>query len=101
MNEDFSERAIRPLTRSEIEKVPHELGIFILFDADALIHADVGVSGGEEIWQAKEQYPQATRFLWHRVQYEIDPHQMVDTAKRRYRLDPPEKGIGFAKLRAV
>jgi hypothetical protein len=101
MNEDLTKRQIRPLTRSEIEKVPHEPGIFILFDPDTPIHADLGISGGEDIWQAKEKYPQATRFLWHRVQVEIDALQVVDTAKRRYRLDPPEKGIGFAKLRAV
>lgn len=101
MNEDLPKKQIRPLTRSEIEKVPHELGIFILFDPDAPIHADLGISGGEDIWQAKEKYPQATRFLWHRVQFEKDALQVVDTAKRRYRLDPPEKGIGFARLRPV
>ena len=101
MNEDLTPKPIRPLTRSEIEKVPREPGIFILFDPDVPIHAGLGLSGGEDIWQAKEKYPQATRFLWHRVQFEINARQMVDTAKRRYRLDPPENGIGFAKLTAV
>ena len=97
MSEKISDEELHPLVDAEIERVPQQAGVYMLWQGQTLVDADWDSNLRSRILTKRGRFPGATHFsLDMRYSDEASLEGLAANIRREYGLDR-KPGIGFSK----